>query len=178
MALDSSLVRVAVTGAVYVSPDGDGSLPTDAVTPPDAGFDDLGYVTDAGVVQSMATNVNDIVAWQNGDTVRKVQTSHDVTYALALLETNPHTLAAYYGAQDSESEVKVTGAVMPRLKWVIDVVDGDERIRVAIPDGQVTERGDVSYVNGGAVTYPLTITAFPDTEGVKAYIYRSSVGSS
>lgn len=178
MALDSSLVRVAVTGAVYVSLDGSGSVPTDATTTPDAGFDDLGYVTDAGVVQSMSQNINDIVAWQNGDVVRKVQTSHDLTYALSLLETNPNALQAYFGEQDDSTAIEITGDVLPRLKWIIDVIDGDERVRLVIPEGQVTERGDVSYVNGDAVSYPLTITAFPDTDGVKAYMYRSSVVSS
>lgn len=176
MALDSSLVRVAVTGGIYVDLSGAATLPTsadDLLTE----FDELGYVSEDGVTQTINSETNDIVAWQNADIVRKVQTSHDVTYQFSGLETNPTVLEAYYGNYDAGADsVEITGAVLPRMSWVIDVFDDDQKIRLAIPSGQVTERGDVQYVNGDAVMYPMTITAYP-VDGVKAYLYRATVGS-
>jgi hypothetical protein len=56
-------------------------------------------------------------------------------------------------------------------------VDGDVDIRIVIPDGQVTERGDVTYANGEAIGYDVTVTAYPDDSGVKAYIYRDETAS-
>lgn len=173
---DSSNVRVAVTGGIYVSLDGTGTVPTDATSTIGVTFDELGYVSDGGVTQTINANSNDIIAWQNGDLVRKVQTSHDVTYSLTLLESSPEVLEAYYGNY-SAGHVEVTGDQLPRLPWVIDVFDGDERIRVSIPAGQITERGDVQMVNGDAISYPVTITAYP-VEGVKAHIYLANIDES
>lgn len=176
MATDSTLVRVAVTGGIFVDPDGNGSVPSsaEAVIPGD--FDELGYVLDEGVTQTINDETEDIRAWQNGDIVRKVQTSHDVTFSLTLIETNPTVLEAYYGNYDN-GHVEVTGDQLPRLPWVIDVFDGDEQIRICIPSGQITERGDVSYVNNAAIGYPITITAYP-VEGVKAHIYVAELEAS
>lgn len=176
MALDSSLVRVAVTGGVYVSLDGTGSVPSSAVAAIPVDFDELGYVTDEGVTQTINADTEDIQAWQNGDIVRKIQTSHDVTFGLTLLETNPKTLEAYYGNYDN-GKIEVTGDQLPRLPWVIDVFDGDEKVRICIPDGQITERGDITYVSTGAITYPITITAYP-VNGVKAHLYAATAASS
>jgi hypothetical protein len=180
MALTASNVRVAVTGGVFGAPAGT-TLPTDALAALDPEFDELGYVGEDGVTQAMATDVTDIRAWQNGDIVRKVQTSHDLTYALSMLETNEHTLRTYYGDFSGTIDagtVEIKGEQGVRQSWVLNVVDGDVRIRIVIPDGQVTERGDVSYVNGDAVMYPITITAYPDASGVKAYLYTDADGQS
>lgn len=177
MALDSSLVRVAVTGGVFVDLAGGAPVPTDATSPLDAAFDELGYVSEDGVTQATNTDVQNITAWQNADIVRKVQTSHDVTYQLAALETNPVSLEAYYGNYDAGTgAVEINADVLPRVPWVIDVYDGDEITRLVIPSGQVTERGDVQYVNGDAVMYQMTITAYP-VDGTKAYLYRATLGS-
>jgi hypothetical protein len=173
MALTAEDVRVAVTGGVYGAPDGT-TLPTDADAALDAAFDELGYVSEDGITQAINSDVTDIRAWQNGDIVRKVQTSHDLTYAMAFLETNEHTLATYYGDYTGDSDagtVEIRGTMGIRQSWVFNVVDGDARIRLVIPDGQVTERGEISYVNGDAIMYPVTITAYPDASGVKAYLY-------
>jgi len=175
VALIADNVRVAVTGGIFVAPV-DTALPTDPDEALDSDFDDLGYVGDDGITESQSADVTDIVAWQNSAVVRKVQTSHDLTYAFTLIETKSEVLENYYGPLTGGA-VEVTGDMLGRKAWVIDVIDGDHEIRVVIPEGQVTERGDISYANGEAIGYPVTITAYPDESGVKAYIYRDSDGS-
>lgn len=175
MALDADNVRVAVTGGVFTAAVGT-TLPTTADATLNVAFVDLGYVSEDGITESQEADVTDIVAWQNGDVVRKVQTSHDLTYELTLIETKDDVLSSFYGPLSS-GVVEVTGDQLGRKSWVIDVVDGEHDIRVVIPEGQVTERGEVTYANGEAISYPLTITAYPDNSGVKAYIYRDSNGS-
>jgi len=175
MALDADNVRVAISGGVFTAPTGT-ALPTTADATLNVAFTDLGYVSEDGIVESQEADVTDIVAWQNGDVVRKVQTSHDLTYELTLIETKDAVLETYYGALSS-GVVEVTGDQLGRQSWVIDVIDGDHDIRVVIPEGQVTERGEVTYANGEAISYQVTITAYPDVTGVKAYIYRDSNGS-
>ena len=164
-------VRVGVTGAVFFAPTGT-TLPTTLAGALDAGFLDVGYISEDGITTSVSMDTNEIRAWQNGDVVRRVQTAHDYTLAFTMLETNERSLEVFYGNYDDTTDaVEVTGTQGYRGEWVINVDDGTDDLRIVIPDGQVTEKGDVQYVNGDAVMYPLTITAYPDSSGVKAYIY-------
>lgn len=169
MALDSDNVRVAVTGAVYVAPSGT-TLPLHATQTLNVAFDDVGYISEDGVVESQASDTNDIKAWQNAAIVRKVQTSHDLTYQFTMIETNATALELFYGNY-SAGAVEVTGELPDRQCMVLDVVDGSEILRAVLPAAQVTARGDVTYASGDAVGRQVTVTAYPDTDGVKAYIY-------
>lgn len=169
MALDATNVAVAVTGAVYVAPAGT-TIPNDPYDPLHANFADLGYMGEDGVVESHGTETNDIKAWQNGDVVRKVQTSHDLTYAFTMIETNPDTMEFFYGNY-ANGVTEITGEQPPELPMVIHVIDGTDLIRISIPAAQISERGDVQYVNGDAVGRPVTVTCYPDISGVKAYVY-------
>lgn len=175
MALTADNVRVAVTGAAYGAPLGT-TLPTTVGGALNAAFEDLGYVSEDGIVQAINSSITNIKAWQNGDIVRKIQTEHDLTYALSLLETSDETLAAYYGNY-VDGVVELNGEQGVRQAWVFQIVDGHDQIRIVVPDGQVTERGDVTYANDEAIMYPLTITAYPDADGVKAYLYFLGAGS-
>lgn len=176
MALSSDNVRVAVTGGVYRAPEGT-ALPVDATTALNVAFLELGYVSEDGVTESQGSDTNDIVAWQNGDIVRKVQTSHDLTYAFSMLETNDNVIAAFYG-NGTAAEYEINGEQPGRFSWVLEVLDGDHHIRVVLPSAQVTERGDKTFVNGDAIMYPFTLTAYPDPDyagaedaPAKAYVY-------
>ena len=157
-------------GGIYGAASGT-TLPTTTVAALDPAFADGGYVSEDGVTQAIGSDVTEIKAW-NGDTVRKIETSHDVTLQFTLLETSTTTRRWYYGnATSSLSEVRSGQGI--RQAWVIDMVDGAKKIRLVVPDGQVTERGDVVYRLDEAVAYPITITAYPDSSGVKIYKYVS-----
>ena len=171
MALDAKNVRVAVTGAALVAPLGT-PTPTDATTAIAVPFKDVGYIGEDGVTQSISTDVSDIKAWQNGDVVRKVQTSHDFTLQFSMIETTDTTLKLFYADSTvTAGVVKVTGAQSSHNAWVLDVKDGKHTTRVVLPDAQITERGEVTYKNDEAAAYDITLTAYPDASGVKAYIY-------
>ena len=181
MALVAANVRVGVTGAVYVAPVAT-ALPTNATTALAVAYEDVGFIHEDGVTETQDTDTEDIKAWQNGATVRKIQTSHDLMYAFTMLETNGIVLKEFYGdftageaAADDVTEIK--GEELPNRRWVLSVVDGLEVIRIAIPDGQITDRGDVTYANSEAVGREVTITCYPDSTGVKAYVYMNTVAS-
>ena len=174
MATTAANVRVGVTGGAFHAPAAT-ALPTNSTTALAAGYLEVGYISEDGITQSISSDVTDIKAWQNGDVVRKVQTSHDLTYQFTMIETSAESLKVYYADADASlTAVEVTGGQSPREVWVLEVADGVNDIRIVLPDAQVTERGDVSYKNDEAIAYPVTITAYPDSSGVKAYIYMDA----
>ena len=163
-----------VTGGVLAGPL-TATLPTNASTAVGGTFVGLGYVSDAGLTQTIATETTNIVAW-GGSTVRVVKTSHDVSYAVTLIETNPATLAEFYGIEnvdtvDELTTVKINENGNGRRRYVFDMIDGDFNIRVVVPNGEVTETGDITYVDGEPIGYEITISAYPDPSGNKAYLY-------
>lgn len=178
MSTNAANALVGVSGATFKAPKGS-TLPVDNTSAIDPAFVDLGYVSDKGVTQKTNTNTQKITAWQNGDTVREVQTSHDLTFEFSMIETKQDTLKAYYGDDSytagtgTKFTVKVTGEQGVRGSWILELLDPNQTdpVRVVIPDGQVTARGDVVWMNSAVVEYDVTITAYPDATGVKAYIY-------
>lgn len=168
--------KPAASGGVLVGPIGT-TLPTDATTALNVAFKAGGYVSDAGVTQQINTSTTDIKAW-GGNTVRTVQTDHSLDYKFTLIETSTRSLSAYYGADNvTDGVVSITAGDLPHSSWVIEVRDGARRVRIVIPDGQVTARDDLVFQDGGAVSYGLTVSCYPDADGVKAYIYNDGVAA-
>jgi len=175
MALDAANVAVAVTGSVKYAPIAT-AIPNDAYEALNVAFLDVGYISDEGVTESHGTETNDIVAWQNGAVVRRVRTSHVLTYQFTMLETNTASMSLFYDTYSSSGgttgTATVTGVEHDEQRFVIDVVDGTDNIRIVLPNAQITELGEVSYVNGDAIGRPITVTAYPETStNVKAYVY-------
>jgi hypothetical protein len=163
MALDIAAVRVGVTGVIATAALAT-TAPTSAASSISA-FTDLGYAGEDGVTESNSQTIEKIKAWQNAATVRSTVTEGEVTFKTKLIQTDAATIAAVYGATVGVdgSIVVVPGAERPHKAFVIDIVDGDEKIRNWIPDGQITEVGDIVYQNGEPIGYDITITAYPHT---------------
>lgn len=166
-------VLVGATGNIYGAPTGT-ALPTTTGAALNAAFVNLGYVSDAGVVQSIGRDKTSIKAW-GGDEVRVIRTSHELSYAFTMIETNPASLEAYYGEQtDVQTVVEISANAPQRQEWIIHVVDGVNIVRIVIPDGEIIETGDVTYSTEEAIGYPVTLSAYADTSGIKAYKYLLS----
>lgn len=160
MSNNAGAVTVATTGKLWTAPIGT-PLPTTAIAVPNTAFAEIGYISDAGVVESQGTSTNKIKAWQNGDVVREVQTEHDLTYKFGALEDNATALNAFYGNYTA-GLVEINGLQPGYRAWILDIVDGLDLVRIVVPYAQVSDRGDITYVNTDAITYDMTITAFGD----------------
>lgn len=170
MPLVAANVNVGVTGGVYYAPIGT-ALPTTPIAALNAAFLEVGYLGEDGITQSVGDATTEIKAWQNADVVRTIQTDHKATWKLSMEETNANSLAAYYGGNYVAGIGQIKSGVLPRKSWVFHIIDGTSLIRLVVPTGQITERGDIVYVNGGAIMYPITVEGYPDASGVKAYVY-------
>jgi len=177
MANDSGNVVVgkpAATGGAYVGDIGT-TLPTSATSTLDAGFLATGYVGEDGVVVSIATDTTDIKAW-GGDIVRRIQSSHVVTLKLTLIETNDVSAEVYFGDDNvTGGTLKLNATELPRREWVLEILDDTRTLRVVVPEGQVTERGDITFGDTSAVGYEVTITCYPDDNGDKVIIYTDGL---
>jgi hypothetical protein len=191
MAVSTANVLVGVpdrvTGAIMYAPLGT-ALPTDPVAAPNVAFVDLGYISEDGVSLSQSGTWEKIRDW-GGDQVRVFQSDFTVTLSFTFLETNDDALEAMYGAANvtvtaagastgKYTAVKLNSQEPPAASWLIHMADsivGDvaRTYRIVIPNAQVTERGELSYTRNNAVTYPVTLEAYPDATGNSAYIYRS-----
>ena len=157
-------------------------LPTDTVAAVDAAIVGVGYISDDGVSESMNRETDKIKAW-GGDVVKIVQSEHSVTYQYTMIEAaraevnrevygEPNVTAT--GATTTHGNqlaIKVTAEQLPHRVRVIEIKDGDARVRIVLPDSQITEVGDVTYQDAAIIAYPVTVEAFPDASGVKAYKY-------
>lgn len=177
---NSSLASVAkpVAAGAISSGTTKTTLPTAATTNLDAGFVKLGYVSEDGLTNGIDTDVENIKAW-GGDTILTVRTSRTETFKFTLVQAlDIDVLKEVYG-QDNVSGDLATGITvkhnnteLPRRAFVIDMLmTGNAVKRIVVPAGQVTEVGDVTYVDGTAVGYETTVTCFPDEQGNTVYEY-------
>lgn len=158
-------------GGVYRAPIGT-TLPTDSNTTLSSDFKNLGYLAEDGVTNSNSPETENLRAW-GGTVVLTVQTGKDDTFAFGLIESlNPEVPKAVYG--DSNVSGDLTTGLTIRANsedtgeaiYVIDMVQrGGVLRRIVIPNGKITEVGDIVYADNDAVSYPVTITAQAGADG-------------
>lgn len=144
------------------------------------GFTAAGYIGEDGVTETNERSTDRIRAW-GGDTVKVVQTEHNVTYQFTFLETlNADVLKAVYGTSNVTTtaatvstgtlhEVAINASTLPHQSYVFEIKDGLAKVRIYIPDGQITEVGDITYSDSEVIGYQVTVECFADELGNKAY---------
>jgi hypothetical protein len=151
-------------------------------------FLDLGDVGEDGFTESDDRKIDKKRNF-GGKVVKVLQTEVGKTVELVFLESlNADVLKAIHGASNvtivaatSEHgqivEVKKNSKRLPHLSWVVDTIDtslgdGDTisaKYRSYIPDGQITDIGDVKIVHTDTIEYKVTIEAFADEDGEFMY---------
>ncbi|MBZ4319536.1 hypothetical protein JNW98_09175 [Streptomyces sp. SCA2-4] len=168
-------MRVGITGAAYVAPKGT-TAPTDATSTWPAAATDIGWISEDGITESNSTDTSEIKGWQGGQTVRKVISSSEMTFKFTAIETSRAVLELYHkGAKmtttNGKSVLAIKAPTTDRRLFGFDVIDGSSHVRIVIPDGEVTETGDVTYKADEAVSYEITVTGYPGADGTVAYKY-------
>ena len=166
-----------VGGAIFAAPVGT-ALPTDATTALDVAFKELGYVNEDGVTNSNSPEVETVKAW-GGDQVLVTQTDKPDTFQFTLIEAmNVEALKAVYGETNVTGTLATGIAIVANAKplnaqaWVIDMVLKSGNLkRVVIPNGTISEVGDITYADSDAVGYDTTVSCMPDASGNTHYEY-------
>jgi hypothetical protein len=168
------------TGGVYAGTTA-ATLPTNPTSALDGSLTALGYVSEDGLTQTKGGDTTPIRAW-GGDEIRIIKTTDALSYAWSFLETSPEVLAEVYGDDNVSTAGQVTtvlynSAQLPSRSYVFEILDGDTAIRIVVPNGQITAQSDVSFTDGAAVAYGVTLSCFPDDAGNKAYLYTTQFAS-
>lgn len=149
-----------------------------------AGFSCLGYCSEDGLVNTMSLEGDNIKAW-GGDVVLDVGTGETDQFKVTLIESMDtevlklvHGSANVSGNLEDGIAVSVNSNDRDHYAYVCDMVlKGNVLKRIVIPDGKVTEIGDITYKDDEAVGYEVTISAFPDANGNTHYEYIKAAGS-
>ena len=172
-----------VTGAIFIAPVGT-TLPTDSTTALNPAFVELGYASDAGVVNSESRETETIKAW-GGDTVLKPFTGKEDTFSFTLIEAlNVNALKLVYGDSNVTGDltngisIKSAAEDLDYHSFVIEMVLNGAVKRIVIPSAKVTEVGDITYADGEAIGYDTTLSAVPDAAGGTHYEYIKAVSNS
>lgn len=174
-----------VTGAIKHAPVGT-TLPTlasiaKAGVTLDEAFTGNEYVSEDGLTLSPSMSTTNIKDW-SGAVVRKLLEEFDGTLAWTMISTNAESLGVAFGQGNIQTEAATNlhgnqvaaalGAELPEEQsWVFLMKDGDARIVIVVPKGQVTEVGEVNFQSNAAVGWPVTLSSYPDANGKSIYIY-------
>lgn len=154
------------------------TFPTDATTELKQTLLDAGYVSADGLVQTIDASDEKITAW-GGDVVKIVRTEHSVSYTFTLIETrNADALKLMFGEENvhitpGNISVDIKAGMVARAGFVFDMAD-EKAVRVVVKDGQPSLSGDVNFVDEDVISYPITVEAFPDADGVKSTLMMES----
>lgn len=179
-AANVSAGKPRVAGAVYW---GAKTLivPTTADEDLALGFNDVGYISDAGVTNANTRSSEAVKAW-GGDEVLNTQTEKVDKFTFTMIEMlNTNVLKAVHGETNVEGtlatglHVKVNSKELESHIWVIDQVLTDGVLsRFVIPDGKIVEVGEVNYTDNNVVGYQVTVAAAPDAGGDTHHEYFKS----
>lgn len=165
----------STTGAIAVAPIGS-ILPTTAREKlDDSVWESGGYVGDAGIAISTNKGTTVIKDWSQG-TVRKAMSDFDGTISIPFLQVDEFSAKRVVGKSNTVFAKANTehgnmlsidlGPDMPDIEsWVISMKDGDSRIRVIVPRGQVTNIDAINFVPNAANSWPGTLACYAGPEG-------------
>lgn len=169
------------TGGVLKAPTGT-ALPADANVALNVAFAGAGYIAQDGVEQTIARDTDTIRAWGT-DIVKVTQTSFGISYEFTFIEAlNANAAKVSFGTTNvtvtapdvtygNRMAVKLNATALEHFAWVFEIRDGLAKIRIVIPDGQITEVGQIKYADGDVVAYKVTVTAYPNASGDSSYVY-------
>ena len=175
---NTQVARAGLAGGIFRYPLGT-VLPTDAtsVRPTISGWNPrLGGCDETGFTVSSKRDKESKKDW-NGDKVRSIQTGKDDSGKFVLIEPkSPQAKAMLYGdsnvtvvpataSHGTQITAQSTSDVLPHHSYVVDTIDGEDKIRTCIADAQVSETGDIIFQSKDWTVYEITLEMFPDSQG-------------
>lgn len=172
-----SVAKPKITGAIYRAPLKT-ALPADATTALNVAFKELGYVGEDGVTNNNSAGSDNIKSW-GGAVVATTQKEKNDTFKFKLIEAlNTDVLATVYGSGNVSGvlatgiKVSANAKELESAEYVIEIIlrNGIAK-RIVIPEGKISEVGEITYKDDELIAYEITVTALPDDDGNTHYEY-------
>ncbi|NPD32255.1 hypothetical protein HLV35_03105 [Eggerthellaceae bacterium zg-997] len=184
MPLDVSKVLVGApdqktTGAILSAPLGT-ALPKDASSALDAAFTSSGYVSEDGLSMKTDRGTTNVSDWSR-KVVRKLLDSFEAELSWSEIQMSYESLCHAFGEdnvklvprnrQHGEQITVSVNASMPAPRsWVFNMKDGNTKIRIVVPSGQVTGVDELTFAAGDPLQLPITLACYPDDQGNHVYV--------
>lgn len=186
MPLDKSKVLLGApdqltTGAIKFAPVGT-TLPTSADAKPAAAFKDAGYVSEDGVSMSAEYNTTDIKDWSK-TTIRTILDEFTGELSWQFMQTDLETLQILFGEDNvvvngQTITVKMNASLPPRRSFIIDVKDGDNKVRIIAPDAQPSLDGEITFNASEVINFGVKLSCLRDDKtGDNIQILTNTGGS-
>lgn len=181
--VNSSKIRFAPNGAIYIAPAGGSTvLPTavgDGNTAP-TGYKALGYVDEGGVTITPTIETNPVPVWQSAVPVIYNVTGASFQISATLMETNQLVTELFFGAPwvavvnngTPTGTYRLDLDSSPELDEISIVVDWSQKnvlYRCVVGRAMISERGAIQLQRAENGKYELTIQAL-DSNGSLGYL--------
>jgi hypothetical protein len=174
----ADLLEVGANGGGWVAPTGTAS-PADPAIQPAAPWAPIGAISDDGLVQGFSEDSQSFTPWGYTAPIRTTITSSLRTFKLTAWETGRTTVQSLQYRVDVTDLTPASGLTTfaetasptpDRRAWWFIVLDGDNFQRgFYVPQGEITERSDVTHKQDEIAGFEWTITAYPDAAGNTVY---------
>jgi hypothetical protein len=174
----ADLVAVGANGGGWVAPAGT-AQPADLMTAPTSPWDPMGAISDDGLKLGFDEDSQEFTPWGLTTPFRTVITKSVRTFQMTLWETlRPAVVSIMYRVPvtdlvpDGDGVYSFSESSSPapdRRAYLFDVYDGDTLQRFYIPQGEVTDRDDVTFKQDEMSGYGVTISTYPDDAGITMY---------
>jgi hypothetical protein len=164
-------VRMWTNAEVYTAP-AETAGPTDTTSDWSASWTDVGLLAeDAGISDTQTVETTELFAY-GGILVRKGRSKFVKTLTMTLLSnadvvfklTNPGSTST--GAGDVTRTVLVPTLTSDIRAFGLNLTDGDTIARRVYATAEITEVGDAQMLDNALYARPITITVYPDDDGV------------
>lgn len=174
----ADLTVIGANGGGWVAPTGS-TAPSSPLVQPVAPWEPLGAISDDGLTYGFDEDSQEFTPWGLTSPFRTQITKSVRTFKCTLWETarvavqsimyriDAADLAPDVGGLTSFAE---TASPTPdRRSWWFLVMDGDTARGFYVPQGEISDRSDVTFKQDEMSGYEITVTAYPDEAGNTVY---------
>ena len=170
----------STTGAVFVATEGV-TPPNDATTALGASWSDGGYVDENGISITVNRSTTPIRDWSKA-AVRNLLSEFGGSIAVGFLQVDEFSAKRVFGTSNVTKTAATTtkgelikvsiGAQLPPIEaWCFNMKDGNARIRVFVPRGQITSVNEMAYRPDQGHVIGGTLECYDDGTGHSIYVF-------
>jgi hypothetical protein len=175
----ADLTIIGATGGGWVADVG-ATAPASPIIQPVSPWAPLGAISDDGLTYGFDEDSQEFTPWGLTSPFRTQITKSVRTFGLTLWETARTTVQSVMyripvgdlepdGTSGLTSFAETASPTPDRRAWWFVAVDGESARGFYVPQGEVSDRSDVSFKQDEISGYEVTITAYPDASGNTVY---------